>query len=119
MMRHTMPQDLNRIKVKHLGESLTAYSNGDMITWVMLIQECDKSRIYRPLQAAEVYCRLQLNSSGWFIMDKTTFLTNSCCLYCEPNFGYQKSKYQYLVCTINIAYGTHQQNRKIASACGM
>ena len=29
-----------------------------------------------------------LDSSGWFLIEKTTILTNSCCLYVQPTFGY-------------------------------
>ena len=28
------------------------------------------------------------DSSGWFLIEKTTILTNSCCLYVQPTFGY-------------------------------
>ena len=27
------------------------------------------------------------DSSGWFLIEKTTILTNSCCLYVQPTFG--------------------------------
>ena len=30
------------------------------------------------------------DSSGWFLIEKTTILTNSCCLYVQPTFGYLK-----------------------------
>ena len=29
------------------------------------------------------------DSSGWFLIEKTTILTNSCCLYVQPTFGYE------------------------------
>ena len=29
-----------------------------------------------------------LDSSGWFLIEKTTILTNSYCLYVQPTFGY-------------------------------
>ena len=28
------------------------------------------------------------DSSGWFLIEKTTILTNSCCLHVQPTFGY-------------------------------
>ena len=28
------------------------------------------------------------DSSGWFLIEKTTILTNSCCLYVQPTFSY-------------------------------
>ena len=28
--------------------------------------------------------------SGWFLIEKTTILTNSCCLYVQPTFGYAR-----------------------------
>ena len=27
------------------------------------------------------------DSSGWFLIEKTTILTNSCCLYVQPTFA--------------------------------
>ena len=27
------------------------------------------------------------DSSGWFLIEKTTILTNSCCLHVQPTFG--------------------------------
>ena len=31
------------------------------------------------------------DSSGWFLIEKTTILTNSCCLHVQPTFGYLRS----------------------------
>ena len=30
------------------------------------------------------------DSSGWFLIEKTTILTNSCCLHVQPTFGYAR-----------------------------
>ena len=34
------------------------------------------------------YSMPYFDSSGWFLIEKTTILTNSCCLYVQPTFGY-------------------------------
>ena len=35
------------------------------------------------------------DSSGWFLIEKTTILTNSCCLHVQPTFGDSHKKKQY------------------------
>ena len=30
------------------------------------------------------------DSSNWFLIEKTTILTNSCCLHVQPTFGYAR-----------------------------